>query len=199
MSGAVITTLVGMGRWEPGARGRLAQVALELYAERGYEQTTVGDIAERAGVTERTFFRHFADKREVLFDGSETLQHTLVAAIAAAPAELAPLDVVGAAYGAAAAVLDERRDHAVRRAGVVAANPSLQERELLKMATLTAAAAAALRGRGTPGPTATVAAEIGTAAFRIGFEAWVADPDSTPLADQVGAALAALRAVAAHP
>lgn len=188
-----------MGRWEPGARGRLAQVALELYAERGYEQTTVGDIAERAGVTERTFFRHFADKREVLFDGSQELQHTLVDAITAASADLAPLDVVGAAYGAAAAVLDERRDHAVRRAAVVAANPSLQERELLKMATLTAAAAAALHDRGTPGPTATVAAEIGTAAFRIGFETWVADPDPTPLADQVGAALAALRAVAAHP
>ena len=74
-----------MGRWEPGARGRLARVALELYAERGFEQTTVEDIAERAGVTERTFFRHFADKREVLFDGSAVLQQ-LGGDVGAAPA-----------------------------------------------------------------------------------------------------------------
>src|SRR3954447_2702260 len=113
-----------MGRWEPGARGRLARVALELYAERGFEQTTVEDIAERAGVTERTFFRHFVDKREVLFDGSLVLQQRLVDAIASAPAGLAPIDVVGHAFAEAAALLDGRREHARTRARVIAANPA---------------------------------------------------------------------------
>jgi len=186
-----------MGRWEPGARGRLAQVALELYAERGYEQTTVGDIAERAGVTERTFFRHFADKREVLFDGSGTLQTMLVAAIAQAPADQPPLEVVGEAFAPIGRLLGETRDHAVRRAAVVAANPSLMERELLKMATLATAAAAALRERGTPAVTATVAAEAAVTAFRIGFEAWIAGPEQGDLAADVAAALDELRALAA--
>ncbi|ROS31716.1 TetR/AcrR family transcriptional regulator [Cellulomonas sp. PhB150] len=186
-----------MGRWEPGARSRLAQVALELYAERGYEQTTVGDIAERAGVTERTFFRHFADKREVLFDGSGTLQTMLVEAIAQAPDGLAPLEVVGDAFAAIGRLLGETREHAVRRAAVVAANSSLMERELLKMATLATAAAAALRERGTPAATATVAAEAGVTAFRIGFEAWVSGPADGDLADGIRTVLDELRAVAA--
>ena len=71
-----------MGRWEPDAQGRLARAALELYVDQGYEQTTVADIAARAGVTERTFFRHFADKREVLFAGSGAFQETVLSAIA---------------------------------------------------------------------------------------------------------------------
>src|SRR6187397_786262 len=121
-----------MARWEPDSRGRLRQAALDLYGERGFEHTTVAEIAERAGVTERTFFRHFADKREVLFDGSGLLQQRLVDAIADAPAGLAPIDVVGHAFADAAALLEERRDHARARAGVIAANPALQERELLK-------------------------------------------------------------------
>src|SRR4051794_66180 len=136
MSGAAITTLDVMGRWEPDARGRLAVAALELYAERGYEQTTVADIAERAGVTERTFFRHFADKREVLFDGSATLQETVVKAIAAAPEDAAPIEAVGAAFEHAAVLLEERRAFARLRAATIAANPSLLERELLKLAAL---------------------------------------------------------------
>ncbi|MFD9129671.1 TetR/AcrR family transcriptional regulator, partial [Kitasatospora sp. NPDC059571] len=85
-----------MGRWEPNARGRLAEAALGLYGERGYEQTTVAEIAERAGLTERTFFRHYADKREVLFDGSGVLQELFAAAVAGAPESAAPIDAVGA-------------------------------------------------------------------------------------------------------
>lgn len=185
-----------MGRWEPGARGRLARVALELYAERGYEQTTVGDIAERAGVTERTFFRHFSDKREVLFDGSAHLQAMIVEAITQAPVGRAPLEVVGDAFAAVGDLLGETRDHAVQRAAVVAANPSLMERELLKMATLATAAAAALRERGTAATTATVAAEAGVTAFRIGFEAWVAGPPDGDLSAGIRSVLDELRAVA---
>lgn len=195
MSVSVITTLVAMGRWEPDARGRLARVALELYAERGFEQTTVEDIAERAGVTERTYFRHFADKREVLFDGSATLQTLLVDAIRDAAPGRPPIEVVGDAFESAAALLEERGDHARTRAGVIAANPSLQERELYKMATLSSAAASALRSRGVPAASASLAAAAGVAAFSAGFEAWVADASSTDLAGCIRAALDELRAV----
>ena len=94
----------GMGRWEPNARGRLEQAAMELFIERGFEQTTVAEIAERAGLTERTFFRHFADKREVLFWGQGALQDLLVSAVAGAPDSAAPIDAVAAALEAAGAV-----------------------------------------------------------------------------------------------
>lgn len=195
MSASVITTLVAMGRWEPDARGRLARVALELYAERGFEQTTVGDIAERAGVTERTYFRHFADKREVLFDGSDALRTHIVDAIRDAPAGQTPIEVVGEAFASAGTILEERRDHAQRRAGVIAANPSLQERELFKMATLTGAATQALRARGVPGPTAALAASAGVTAFSVGFETWVADPAPADLPAIIRQTLDDLRVV----
>src|SRR6478609_3958680 len=142
-----------MGRWEPDAQGRMARAALELYAERGYEQTTVQDIAARAGVTERTYFRHFADKREVLFDGAHTLERLAVAGVADAPQGAGPLEAAGAGVVRGCDT----------RAGVVAANPGLQERELLKMAALGAALAGALRDRGVPAPVAALAAEAAVA------------------------------------
>src|SRR5689334_22346507 len=104
-----------MGRWEPDAQGRLAEAAFALYRERGFERTTVAEIAERAGLTERTFFRYFADKREVLFAGSEQLQELLVTSVADGPDGSAPLDAVRAALEAAAVMFDERRDRAARR------------------------------------------------------------------------------------
>src|SRR5690349_17319433 len=116
-----------MSRWEPDARGRLAQAAMQLYRERGYEQTTVAQIAERAGVTERTFFRHFADKREVLFDGGQALQQRMVAAVDSAPPSAAPLDVIAAVLGAAAAQFAEiPPDFPRQRQEVIAAHPALQ-------------------------------------------------------------------------
>jgi len=186
-----------VGRWEPGAAGRLAQAALELYAERGFEQTTVLDIAERAGVTERTFFRHFADKREVLFDRSNALQEAVVAAIAAAPAGRPPLEIVGAAMEQAGVFLDDRREYATMRAAAITTNPSLQERELLKMATLGSAVATALQARGVPSPAAAIAAEAGVAVFKLGFERWVTDPEAPDLPTCIREALAALRALTA--
>ena len=197
MSVDVITTLLLMGRWEPDARGRLARVALELYAERGFEQTTVEDIAERAGVTERTFFRHFADKREVLFDGSAALQHGLVDAIASAPAGLAPIEVVARAFADVGALLEERRAFARRRSAVIAANPALQERELLKMASLGAAATAALRDRGVPPSDAALAAQAGVAVFSLAFELWIGGAPSDTLAATIENTFADLRAVTA--
>ena len=186
-----------MGRWEPDARGRLAQAALELFAERGYDRTTTADIAAAAGLTERTFFRHFADKREALFDGSAELQRSMVAAVAAAPSPAGPMDAVAAALQGAAALLQERAERAPVRAAVVAAHPELVERELIKMATLAVALATALRDRGVAEPAARLAAEAGIAVFRVSFDRWVLDPAARPMGEVAAEALAELRAVTA--
>src|SRR3981189_2696153 len=116
-----------MVRWEPNARGRLEQAAVELYSERGFEQTTVAEIAKRAGLTERTFFRHYADKREVLFAGSGRLQELMATAVADAPDSAGPIDAVAAGLETAAAVLQDR-DHSRQRQAIIVANPELQER-----------------------------------------------------------------------
>lgn len=163
-----------MSRWGPDARGRLAQAALELYGERGFDQTTAAEIASRAGLTERTFFRHFADKREVLFAGSTALQKLLVDAVATAPTPASPIDAVAAALMAAGdAFNEERRNYARERRSVIAANAELRERELIKMASLASAIADALRRRGVSEPSASLAAEAGIAVFRVTFDRWV--------------------------
>ena len=191
-----------MTRWEPNARGRLELAALELYSERGYDQTTVAEIARRAGLTERTFFRHFADKREVLFYGSGMLRDGLVKGIEDAPAGLPPIDAVGAALEAVAdSLFEERRDRARQRQAIVVATPELQERELIKMATLSAAVAGALRRRGVTDPGASLAAEAGVAVFRVAFQRWVGqaadDPAGQTLAQLIRQSLAELKAVTA--
>src|ERR1700722_13983632 len=151
-----------MGRWEPNSRGRLQEAALALYSERGFEQSTAAQIAARAGVTERTFFRHFADKREVLFGGSALLQERIVAGVAGAPAQSGALGAVACGLAAAAAMLGEfRRDLSCKRHDAIAANPELRERELAKLDDYAAAVAAALRQRGVGEPRATFAAEGG--------------------------------------
>src|SRR5271165_7215813 len=129
MSVAVITPHYDrrMARWEPDSRGRLEQAALALYGERGFENTTVAEIAERAGLTERTFFRHFADKREVLFGGAQALQELLVGTVAGAPDGVKPIDAVVAALEAAGSLLQERREYARQRHSVIVANAELQE------------------------------------------------------------------------
>ncbi|WP_028921502.1 TetR family transcriptional regulator [Pseudonocardia acaciae] len=186
-----------MGRWEPNARGRLEQAALELYGERGFDQTTVADIADRAGLTERTFFRHFADKREVLFHGQNALRDACVAAIAEAPDSAAPIDAVASALDAFAAALEGRREHARRRQAVIAANPGLQERELLKLATLAAAMSEALSRRGVPEHAASLAAETGIGVFKIAFARWITEPAERRLAELVRESLDQLRTVTA--
>src|SRR6185312_14458391 len=137
-----------MAPWEPESRDRLRQAAIDLYGERGFENTTVAEIAKRAGLTERTFFRHFADKREVLFAGSEVMEGALVRAVAEAPAPAAPLDAVVAGLEAAGAQLPERRETARQRQAIIVANAELRERELIKLASLSTALAGALRARG---------------------------------------------------
>src|SRR4051794_2126346 len=170
-----------MARWEPDSSARLAQAALELYGERGFERTTVAEIAARAGVTERTFFRHFADKREVLFAGSARLQELLVTAVADAPDSATPIDAVAAAIDAAGALLNGRRDAARQRGAVIAANAELRERELIKLATLAAALTTALHARGVTEPAASLSAEAGIAVFRVAVERWFTDPDASDL------------------
>jgi AcrR family transcriptional regulator len=189
--------IVGMGRWEPNARGRLEQAALELYVERGYEQTTVAEIAERAGLTERTFFRHFADKREVLFAGAGALQELLVSAVAGAPDAVAPLEAVAAALEAAGALLQERREYSRRRQSVIDANPALQERELIKLAALAPALADALRRRGVTGPAASLTAEAGIAVFKIAFERWISGTGEADLPQLIRESMDELKAVTA--
>jgi AcrR family transcriptional regulator len=189
--------IVGMSRWEPNARGRLERAALELYLERGFEQTTVAEIAVRAGVTERTFFRHFADKREVLFSGAEVLKDRLVNAVAGAPDGAAPLDAVATALDAAAALFEERREGAARRQTVIDANPVLQERELIKLAALASAMADTLRDRGVPPLPASLAAEAGVAVFRVAFERWIDPAAEQGFAQLIHESFAELRAVTA--
>ncbi|MEV7687789.1 TetR family transcriptional regulator [Streptomyces bungoensis] len=186
-----------MSRWQPNARERLAKAALELYGERGFEQTTVAEIAGRAGLTERTFFRHYADKREVLFAGARELEELFVRAVAGAPASAAPIDALASGLEAAAEAFAGRHAFARRRQAVITANAELQERELIKLASLAAALAAALRDRGVGEPAASLTAEAGVAVFKIGFERWIGADEEREMAQLLRESLAELRAVAA--
>ena len=158
------------------ARQRLQQAALELFCERGYEQTTTSEIAARAGVTERTFFRHFPDKREVLFDGQIKLRAALTGAIAEAPEALQPLEILYWAFRSVEQILEDNRPFSVPRQQVIANSPALQERELAKEAALAEALVLALHHRGVDERLATLAAQTGWAAFHYAVVSWFADP-----------------------
>jgi AcrR family transcriptional regulator len=197
MSVTVIMYDRGMSRWQPDARGRLGLAAMELYVERGFEQTTVAEIAERAGLTERTFFRYFADKREVLFAGQDELLTMFVTAVTGAPATATPLEAVAVALRAAADDFEPRRAWSQERGRVIAANPGLRERELIKLATMSSAVAAALCERGVTEPTASLAAQSGIAVFHVGFAQWIDPANTRSFAQIITEALAALKVVAA--
>ncbi|HME03127.1 MAG TPA: TetR family transcriptional regulator [Solirubrobacteraceae bacterium] len=186
-----------MGRWQPDARGRLLQAAMELYGERGFEQTTVAEIAQRAGLTERTFFRHFADKREVLFAGAGALEELLVSTVAKAPDGLAPMEAAAVGLEAAGAAIQEGGELPRQRQAIIAASAELQERELIKLASLASALAGALRQRGVTEPAASLAAEAGIAVFRIAFERWIEETDRQDLSRLIRESLEELRAVTA--
>jgi AcrR family transcriptional regulator len=186
-----------MGRWQPDARARLQEAALALYGERGYDETTVAEIAERAGLTKRTFFRYFADKREVLFWGSELLEQQMVAAIEAAPAPASALGLIGAALDAAGVRFEEVREFAGLRHRIIASSPELRERELIKAASMAAGMARALRERGFDDATATLAAHTGTTILHLAYEDWVGDPNKAPFQQVASDVLAQLRKIAA--
>ena len=187
-----------MGRWEPGAGSRLRLAAMELFAEQGYDATTVADIAGRAGVTARTFFRHFADKREVLFEGSAEFEAHVLSGLQAAPAAATPLQTVAAALDGVGRLLTDR-SWSAQRQRVIASHAELRERELIKLASLAAAMAEALGGRGVPAPEAALAAEAGVAVFRVAFERWVAEPVDRSLSEVLDESFAQLRALSAGP
>ena len=182
MSAPVITGYdMGMGRWEPDSRRRLEEAALALYGERGFDTTSVAEIAERAGLTERTFFRHFADKREVLFSGAGALQDLFVTAVAGAPDGATPLEAVAGALAAAGALLQQRGDYPRQRQKIIEASAELRERELIKLATLAAAVAEALRQRVVKDPAAGLTAELAIAVFKIAFGRWLEEGNERDL------------------
>jgi AcrR family transcriptional regulator len=186
-----------MVRWEPGSRGRLSQAALDLYGERGFDQTTVAEIAERAGLTERTFFRHFSDKREVLFSGAQALQDLLVNAVLDAPASATPIEAVALALAAAGDLFDEGKEFSMQRQRIIDESAELRERELIKLASLASALANALRERGVSDPMAGLTGEVAIAIFKISFEQWVTSLDASSLSQLIHDSMDQLRALTA--
>ncbi len=158
------------------ARRRLQQATLELFQQQGYDATTTAEIAERAGVTERTFFRHFADKREALFDGEEAFRDSLAEAVVAAPQDMLPMEALFHAFRSVEPLLQRNRPFTEPRQKVIAKNPALQERVLSKTAKLTVGLSDALRQRGVEESMAGFAAQIGMAILAHATSAWLADP-----------------------
>ncbi|HEY1690217.1 MAG TPA: TetR family transcriptional regulator [Solirubrobacteraceae bacterium] len=184
-----------MARWKPDAAGRLIEAAIALFEEHGYDATTVAEIATAAGLTKRTFFRYFTDKREVLFRGSRELQDLWVEAVAGAPAQAGAMEAIDAALDAVAQLFAERHAFARVRAQIIAANPELQERELIKLAKLADAVADALRAREIPDPAAALAAQTGITVFHEAFRRWVQQDDPGAMRALMNESLADLRAV----
>jgi AcrR family transcriptional regulator len=191
----IIGYAVSMPRWEPNGRERLVRAALDLFTEQGYDSTTVAQIAERAGLNPSTFFRHFPDKREVLFAGQDTLCQLFADGIATAPAPVTPLEAVAAALSAAATAFPpDRRDLGPQRRAVIAANPELQERDALKRAGFAAAMTKALQARGVPDPAASLAAELGVLAFRRAHARWADPANQQPFSELAHQELQELKA-----
>ncbi|TFC06520.1 MULTISPECIES: TetR/AcrR family transcriptional regulator [unclassified Cryobacterium] len=173
-----------MVRWEPGAKVRLQAAALDLFATQGFEQTTTAQIAQSVGLTERTFFRHFSDKREVLFHGQELFLQAFLDGVDLAPPDAPTMAVVAAALHAGTSFFpEERRPYSRLRQTVIDANPALEERETHKMAGLATIVAEALRKRGIAEPTATLAAESGGTVFRMAFAQWIREGETRSMTD----------------
>jgi AcrR family transcriptional regulator len=168
---------------------------MQLYSEQGFDETTVAEIAERAGLTERTFFRHFADKREVLFSGSEVLQEAMLSGLRAAPASAYPLDAVALAIKAGGEIFKDRLPFSARRQAVISANTELQERELIKLARLAVALRDGLRSKGVDEVSASIAAETGIAIFKVAFDKWVSDASSGDFSTVISESFDQLKAV----
>jgi AcrR family transcriptional regulator len=173
-----------MVRWEPGTSDRLRQAALELYDSRGFDETTAKDIAQAVGLTERTFFRHFADKREVLFNGQEQFQGAFLAGMDDAPATSTVFEIITRSLHSAAEFFpSEHREFARLRQRVIVANPALHERELLKMAGLATVLATAFRERHVPEPQASLAAQTTVTVFGVAFSLWLAPGEERAFSD----------------
>jgi AcrR family transcriptional regulator len=164
-----------MARWQPDAQGRLQQAAMTLFLERGYAAVTVAEIADRAGLTKRTFFNHFPDKREVLFAGAQDFEAGIVEHLTEAPDDLAPIDAAIAALTHSSLELAQYSDYARIRRDLIASSPELQERDLIKMTSLASAIAEALHQRHVPPRAATLTAQAAVAVFTIAYADWVDD------------------------
>ncbi|HEX3781767.1 MAG TPA: helix-turn-helix domain-containing protein [Pseudonocardiaceae bacterium] len=186
-----------MARWEGDARGRLERAALELFGEQGYDRTTIAQIARRANLTERSFYRWFTDKREVLFGGGQDLENQLVSAIEATPADTDALSVLLAAFATAPEVF-RSREFLLKRSAVIAANPPLQERELIKLVSLSGALTAVLVRRGCDEQLARLATDVGMAVLRLTSERCLAD-EQADFAQVLSASAADLIAVTRLP
>lgn len=185
-----------MSRWKPDAQGRLTSAAIELFDAQGYEATTVAEIAERVGLTKRTFFRYFSDKREVLFSASHELQHIWLEGMGAAPADATALAVVTAGLDPVAEMFIERHGFARIRARIIEANPELQERELIKLQNLAGAVKAALVERGVSANAAMLAAQAGVTVFHVAFARWVAQDDPSAFRQLIDESRQELRSLA---
>jgi AcrR family transcriptional regulator len=184
-----------MPRWEPDARARLVQAALDLFEERSYDETTVAEIAERAGLTKRTFFRYFVDKREVLFWGTDADGDVFTRAILSAPRSAPPLNAVALGFDAFARMLEEQGEVALRRIRIVRASPELSERQLIKFSSMSNAASRALRSRGVNDAVADLTAETAMTVFRVATSRWLEKTSHKPLPELFAETLAQLRTV----
>jgi AcrR family transcriptional regulator len=185
MTASAVVRIWLMARWPPGTRDRLEQSGLELFADQGYDRTTVAQIADRAGLKERSFYRYFPDKREVLFAGGKDLEDRLAEEIASLPNDLTPLEVLLTALPAAGDVL-RPRDFVRRRRAVIEASPALAERELIKLANLSEVLTATLAARGADRQTAELCVSIGMAVLRQAGQQWVEeDAEYTDLVHRI--------------
>ncbi|GIH20526.1 TetR/AcrR family transcriptional regulator [Rugosimonospora africana] len=183
-----------MPRWDPRAEDRLREAALELFLKHGYENVTVAQITERAGLTRRSFSRYFTDKRDVLFTGSEQLPAALARSVRHADSTLSPFGALLTALMDISSVLADQAPLAAQRRAVVRASPELQERGLTKFAAVTDAVADALRDRGTAESEATLLAQVGVAIFRTAFDRWTDQPNDVGLPAYIREAAAELAA-----
>ncbi|GAA3566870.1 TetR/AcrR family transcriptional regulator [Amycolatopsis ultiminotia] len=172
-----------MARWEPDAYGRIRLAALKLFEEQGYDNTTVAQIAEQAGLNRRTFFHHFADKREVVFPDMHRMDELIGTEIRAQPESTGPLHAAAAGFAAAAEeIFEHQRAAAAQRSRIVAASPELREREVAKGSALADTVAAALRDRGVAERAAAVSAWSAVAVFQLAIARWAGADTRHPLA-----------------
>ncbi len=196
MSVRDITTLRAMARWAPGTPERLQAAAFELFAAQGFDKTTAAEIAESAGLNERTFFRHFGDKREVVFYGQDVFVQAFVSGVEAGPSGAEPMELVASALASGSMLFtNERRPHSRIRQTVINNNPALHERERHKLAELAVEIANAMRVRGVIDPAAILAAESAVTVFSVAFAQWIRATDRVPLASIAGDVLGVLRAI----
>lgn len=187
-----------MGRWQAGARKRLEQAALELFLEQGFAETTVPEITALAGLTTRTFFRHFADKREVLFADEEELPALVERLIAEAPVSLGPMAVIAHGLKPFAETVFEGRLESLRtRHAIISADEGLRERELRKLDILSRAISQGFLSRGADELTSTLAAKLAMTIFNVASMRWLEGDNERGLSEIVAEVFTALRLIAA--